>query len=192
MANVIFAGVGGQGVILASKILLEVAKNAGYDVKEAEVHGMAQRGGSVDCHVRYSKHVYSPLIEKGTADFVVSFELLESMRKLEYLSDEGILLVNNFRQDPAPVEAGLEKYPEDLESWLSSNVRKCYILNIESILKEIGNRRIVNIVMLGALSNFLEFGLDEWKKAIETQVKEKYVEMNIAAFVKGREYRLQG
>lgn len=188
MVNMIFAGVGGQGVILASKILLEVAKNAGYDVKESEVHGMAQRGGSVDCHVRYGKQVYSPLIEKGTADFVISFELLEAMRKLEYLSDEGLLIVNNFRHDPAPVEAGLEKYPEDLESWLVSNVRKCHILNTEPILQEIGNRRVVNIVMLGVLSNFLEFKLDDWKTAIASQVKEKFVEMNIAAFMKGREF----
>lgn len=188
MANVIFAGVGGQGVILASKILMETAKNAGYDVKESEVHGMAQRGGSVDCHVRYAKQVYSPLIEKGTADYVVSLELLESMRKLEYLSDAGTLIVNKFKHDPAPVEAGLEKYPDDLESWLSSNVKRCYILELDPILKEIGNRRALNIVMLGVLSNFLEFTLDDWKNAIAKQVKEKFVEMNLAAFMKGREY----
>ncbi|HPB83202.1 MAG TPA: 2-oxoacid:acceptor oxidoreductase family protein, partial [Spirochaetota bacterium] len=89
MKNVIFAGVGGQGVILASKILMEVAMNAGYDVKESEVHGMAQRGGSVDCHVRYGEKVYSPLIERGTADYVVSFELLEIMRKLDFLRPGG-------------------------------------------------------------------------------------------------------
>lgn len=188
MTNVIFAGVGGQGVILASKILMETAKNAGYDVKESEVHGMAQRGGSVDCHVRYSQRVYSPLIEKGTADYVVSLELLESMRKLEYLSDKGTLIVNNFRHDPAPVEAGLEKYPEDLESWLSSNIQRCYLLQLDQILREVGSRRALNIVMLGVLSNFLEFTLDEWKSAIEKQVKEKFLEMNIAAFMKGREY----
>ncbi len=188
MANVIFAGVGGQGVILASKILMEVAQNAGYDVKESEVHGMAQRGGSVDCHVRYAKQVYSPLIEKGTADYVVSLELLESMRKLEYLSENGTLIASTFKHNPAPVEAGLEKYPDDLESWLTSNVKRCYILELDAILKEIGNRRAMNIVMLGVLSNFLEFTLDDWKKAIAAQVKEKFLEMNLTAFLKGREF----
>lgn len=187
MINVIFAGVGGQGVILASKILMEVAKNAGYDVKESEVHGMAQRGGSVDCHVRYGKEVFSPLIEKGTADYVVSLELLESMRKLEYLSDGGTLIVNRYRVAPSPVEAGLEKYPEDLEAWLKKNVKKCHIVDLETVLREVGNRRALNIVMLGMLSRFLEFGMDDWKKAIESLVKEKFIEMNLAAFNKGRE-----
>jgi indolepyruvate ferredoxin oxidoreductase beta subunit len=187
MTNVIFAGVGGQGVILASKILMEVAKNAGYDVKESEVHGMAQRGGSVDCHVRYGKEVFSPLIEKGTADYVVSLELLESMRKLEYLSDGGTLIVNRYKINPSPVEAGLEKYPEDLEAWLNKNVKKCHVIDLEAVLKEVGNRRALNIVMLGMLSRFLEFGMDDWTKAIGSLVKEKFVEMNLAAFNRGRE-----
>ncbi len=187
MTNVIFAGVGGQGVILASKILMEVAMSAGYDVKESEVHGMAQRGGSVDCHVRYGSEVFSPLIEKGTADYVVSLELLESMRKLDYLSDSGMLIVNRYRVNPAPVEAGLDSYPEDLESWIGHNVKKSFIYDFESILKEVGNRKALNIVMLGTLSRFLEFREDQWKKAIESLVKEKFVEMNLLAFMKGRE-----
>jgi indolepyruvate ferredoxin oxidoreductase beta subunit len=113
------------------------------------------------------------------------------MRKLEFLADTGTLIVNTFRHDPAPVEAGLEKYPEDLESWLAANVKKCHILELEPILKEIGNRRALNIVMLGVLSNFLEFKLDDWKNAIASQVKEKFLEMNIAAFMKGREYPIR-
>mgnify|MGYP000495343505 CR=1 FL=1 len=189
--NIAIVGVGGQGILLASEVISLAAMISGYDVKKSEVHGMAQRGGSVDCHVRYAKQVYSPLIEKGTADYVVCLELLESMRKLEYLADTGTLIVNKFQHDPAPVEAGLEKYPEDLESWLSANVKKCHILELESILKEIGNRRALNIVMLGALSNFLEFKLDDWKNAIASQVKEKFLEMNIAAFIKGREYPIR-
>ena len=190
MTNVIFAGVGGQGVILSSKILMEVAKNAGHDVKESEVHGMAQRGGSVDCHVRYGTQVFSPLIEKGTADYVVSLELLESMRKIEYLSDGGTLIVNKFRVNSSPMEAGLEKYPEDIESWLAKNVKKCHVVDLEPVLKEVGNRRALNIVMLGMLSNFLEFGIEDWKKAIASQVKEKFLEMNLAAFYRGREVAL--
>jgi indolepyruvate ferredoxin oxidoreductase, beta subunit len=186
MQNVIFAGVGGQGVILASKILMQVAMNAGYDVKESEVHGMAQRGGSVDCNVRYGSKVYSPLIEKGTADYVVSFELLESMRKLEYLRKGGTLIVNNDRVDPAPVKAGLDKYPEDIETWLSSNVANTLLVDTNNTLKEAGSKKALNIVMLGVLSNFLEFSPAQWEGAIRAQVKEKFVEMNLKAFQLGK------
>ncbi|MCX8125292.1 MAG: indolepyruvate oxidoreductase subunit beta [Spirochaetes bacterium] len=186
MTNVIFAGVGGQGVILASKILMQVAVNAGYDVKESEVHGMAQRGGSVDCHVRFNKKVYSPLIEKGTADFVVALELLEAMRKLDYLSPQGMLIVNNLKVNPSPVEAGLAKYPEDIESWLCTNVPKCHVVDTTQALKEAGSNRAVNIVMLGVLSNFLEFDHTSWEEAIRQSVKEKFVEMNLKAFNLGR------
>jgi indolepyruvate ferredoxin oxidoreductase beta subunit len=187
MKNVIFAGVGGQGVILASKILMEAAKNAGYDVKESEVHGMAQRGGSVDCHVRYGDKVYSPLIEKGTADFVVALEILEAMRKLEYLKTGGTLIVNREQIDPAPVQAGLEKYPDDLETWLKGNVKDFLIVDTASALKEAGSKRALNIVMLGVVSNFLEFTEDQWQKAIRSMVKEKFVDMNLLAFRLGRD-----
>jgi indolepyruvate ferredoxin oxidoreductase beta subunit len=186
MKNVIFAGVGGQGVILASKILMEAAKNAGYDVKESEVHGMAQRGGSVDCHVRFGKTVYSPLIEKGTADYVVSLELLESMRKVEYLSPDGMLIVNHEKIDPAPVVTGAMKYPDDLEAWIGANIKKSLIVDTKEILKEVGNRKALNIVMLGILSKHLEFTEEQWDSAIRSQVKEKFIDMNLKAFKLGR------
>lgn len=187
MKNVIFAGVGGQGVILASKILMEAAKNAGFDVKESEVHGMAQRGGSVDCHVRFGTKVYSPLIEKGTADFVVCLELLESMRKLEYLKPGGRLIVNSLKVDPAPVQAGLEKYPDDIDLWIMENVRNSFIVDAEPVLEKVGNKRALNIVMLGVLSNYLDFSEEQWKQAIGAMVKEKFVDMNMQAFGAGRE-----
>lgn len=186
MKNVIFAGVGGQGVILASKILMEAAMAAGYDVKESEVHGMAQRGGSVDCHVRYGEKVYSPLIEKGTADFVVCLELLETMRKLEYLKSDGMIIVNREKIDPAPVAAGLEKYPPDIEDWLKTNVKKHLMLDTKEALKEAGSAKALNIVMLGALSNFLEFTDEQWASAIRSLVKEKFVDMNLKAFALGK------
>ncbi|MBP7602844.1 MAG: indolepyruvate oxidoreductase subunit beta [Spirochaetes bacterium] len=186
MKNVIFAGVGGQGVILASKILMEAAMAAGYDVKESEVHGMAQRGGSVDCHVRYGEKVYSPLIEKGTADFVVCLELLETMRKLEYLKSDGMIIVNREKIDPAPVAAGLEKYPPDIEDWLKANVKKHLVLDTKEALKEAGSAKALNIVMLGALSNYLEFTDEQWASAIRSLVKEKFVEMNLKAFALGK------
>jgi len=186
MKNVIFAGVGGQGVILASKILMEAAMAAGYDVKESEVHGMAQRGGSVDCHVRYGEKVYSPLIEKGTADFVVCLELLETMRKLEYLKSDGMIIVNREKIDPAPVAAGLEKYPSDIEDWLKTNVKKHLVLDTKEALKEAGSAKALNIVMLGALSQYLEFTDQQWASAIRARVKEKFVDMNLKAFALGK------
>ncbi len=186
MKNVIFAGVGGQGVILASKILMEAAMAAGYDVKESEVHGMAQRGGSVDCHVRFGEKVYSPLIEKGTADFVVCLELLETMRKLEYLKGDGMIIVNREKIDPAPVAAGLEQYPADIEDWLKANVKKHLVLDTKAALKEVGSAKALNIVMLGALSNYLEFTDEQWAAAIRALVKEKFVDMNLKAFNLGK------
>ncbi|PKL36248.1 MAG: indolepyruvate oxidoreductase subunit beta [Spirochaetae bacterium HGW-Spirochaetae-1] len=187
--NVIFAGVGGQGVILASKILMEVAMQAGYDVKESEVHGMAQRGGSVDCHVRFDKKVYSPLIEKGTADYIVSLETLEVMRKLDYLAPNGTLIVNRLQVNPAPVETGAMKYPDDLEQWVGGNAKKSLFVDTEPALKEAGSKKALNIVMLGVLSNHLEFSDEQWDKGIKSLVKEKFVDMNLKAFRLGKELK---
>lgn len=187
MKSVIFCGVGGQGVILASKVLMEVAMNAGFDVRESEVHGMAQRGGSVECTVRFGEKVYSPLIAKGDADFVVSFELLESLRKLEYLKDNGTLIVNKLRIDPTPVINGDAEYPADIEQWVSAHVKNVRFLDTTEALKKAGNARALNIVMLGVLSHSLDFTIDEWHNAIRSQVKEKFIDTNIAAFNIGRE-----
>lgn len=190
MKNIMIAGVGGQGVILASQVLLQVAMNAGYDVKGSEVHGMAQRGGSVDCHVRYSKKVYSPLIEKGTADFLLSLELLEGVRRLEYLSSAGNFIVANHKVNPGPVEAGLAKYPDDFDSWLTNNVRHHHLVDINGALKEAGSNRVVNILMMGVLSNFLEFEKKAWEDAITQSVKSNLLDANIKAFNVGRDLKL--
>ncbi|HOO70771.1 MAG TPA: indolepyruvate oxidoreductase subunit beta [Spirochaetota bacterium] len=186
MKNVVFAGVGGQGVILASKVLMEVAKEAGYDVKESEIHGMAQRGGSVDCHVRYGKKVYSPLIEKRGADYIVSFEQLEAMRKLDLLAPEGTMIINLEKVDPAPVMTGEKKYPDDIEQWVSTNIPSYQLVDTAAVLKEVGTKKALNIVMLGVLSKYLEFTTEQWEKAIKSLVKEKFLEMNIDAFNRGR------
>ncbi len=186
MINVIFSGVGGQGVILASKVLMEVAMNAGYDVKESEVHGMAQRGGSVECNVRFGEKVYSPLIPRETANFVVTFELLESMRKVEYLAPDGLMIVNDEKIDPTPVVTGAMKYPDDIEGWIKKNIKNNKVVNTVEALKEVGSRKALNIVMLGILSNSLEFNVEQWEDAIKAIVKEKFVEMNLKAFSVGR------
>jgi indolepyruvate ferredoxin oxidoreductase beta subunit len=187
MKNIVFAGVGGQGVILASKILMEVAKNAGYDVKESEIHGMAQRGGSVDCHVRFGEKVYSPLIEKQAADFIVSLEQLEVMRKLDLLAPEGMLIVNLEKVDPAPVVTGEKQYPADITQWITKNIPRNELVDAAEILKEVGTKKALNIVMLGVLSKHLEFTDSQWEGAIRSLVKEKFVDMNLRAFHKGRE-----
>jgi len=184
--NVIFTGVGGQGVLLAGKVLMDAALNAGYDIKESEVHGMAQRGGTVDCCVRYDKKLYSPLIEKGTADYIVSFELLEIMRKLDYLAPEGTIIVNNLKIDPAPVQTGELEYPFDIPEWLSANIKNSQVIDTEGTLKEAGSKKSLNIVMLGALSKHLEFSNEQWKKAITAHVKPNILDMNLKAFELGQ------
>ena len=187
MKNVIFAGVGGQGVILASKVLMEVAQKRGFDVKESEVHGMAQRGGSVDCHVRFGKEVCSPLIPRGGADYIVSFEMLEAMRKIQYLNKKAVLIVNREEINPAPVEIGAMKYPDDIEEWLKKNFANTVVVDTTEVLKEAGTKKALNIVMLGCLSKYLDFEMKDWEDAIKSLVKEQFIEQNIKAFRLGRE-----
>jgi indolepyruvate ferredoxin oxidoreductase, beta subunit len=189
MKSVIFCGVGGQGVILASKVLMDVAMNAGFDVRESEVHGMAQRGGSVECAVRFGSKVYSPLVAKGDADFVVSFELLESLRKLEYLKNEGMLIVNKLQIDPTPVINGDMTYPADIEQWISSQLKSARFIDTAEPLKVIGNARALNILMLGVLSHYLDFTVEQWHNAIRAQVKDRFVDVNILAFNTGRDLK---
>ena len=184
--NIIFTGVGGQGVILAGKVLMHAALSAGYDIKESEVHGMAQRGGSVDCCVRYDKKLYSPLIETGTADYIVSFELLEIMRKLDYLAPNGTVIVNSLKIDPAPVQTGELEYPSDIPQWLHANIKNSQVIDTENALKEAGSKKSLNIVMLGALAKHLEFSGEQWKEAIAAHVKPNLLDMNLKAFELGQ------
>ncbi|HEY1405819.1 MAG TPA: indolepyruvate oxidoreductase subunit beta [Spirochaetota bacterium] len=189
MKSVVFAGVGGQGVILASKVLMEVAMNAGFDVRESEVHGMAQRGGSVECNVRFGKKVFSPLIPKGGADFIVAFEMLEAMRKLEYLNDEGTLIINRLQIQPTPVVNGEMQYPADIEPWIIESVKNQLFVDTAEALKSVGNAKALNIMMLGVLSHYLDFTVEDWHNAIKSQVKSKFIDLNISAFEKGRELK---
>lgn len=186
MTNVIFAGVGGQGVILASKILMEVGLLSDLDVKESEVHGMAQRGGSVDCHVRLGDKVHSPLIPRGQANFIVSFELLEGLRKLEYLQPAGYLLINKKKINPSPVQTGAMTYPDNIENWISQNIAKAKLVETEKLLLEIGTKKAINVVMLGLLSTYLPFDSNKWHQAIERFVKPRFLEQNMKAFEQGR------
>jgi len=185
--NILIVGVGGQGTLLASVLLGNLAMEAGYDVKLAEVHGMAQRGGSVVTHVRISQApVRSPLIEEGGADILVAFELLEGFRWLPYLKKGGELFINNRKIKPMPVIMGAVAYPVDIPGYLRQNLQKLHILDADVLALEAGNIKAVNTVLMGALSTALPFSEEMWLTQIEKNVKPKFIEMNKKAFLLGR------
>lgn len=185
--NILFIGVGGQGAILASKILSEGLLRNGYDVKMSEVHGMAQRGGSVTTQVRFGEKVYSPLIEKGKADAIVAFEKSEALRALPYLKEGGHLIVNDYEIHPVPVLIGLEKYPEGVNDVLKSTAENTVIIKAAEIAKELGNMKAQNVVLLGALLKALDIKEVNWEEVVASLVPAKAVELNKKALVAGME-----
>jgi len=184
--NIMIVGVGGQGSLLASKLLGYLLLNEGYDVKVSKVHGMSQRGGSVVTYVKYGDKVYSPVVDKGEADAIVSFELLEAARYLEYLKPEGKIVVNTQTIDPMPVITGVAEYPGNLIEKMRS--AGAYVDGVDCLKKaeEIGSSRVVNIVLMGRLSKYFDFPEETWLKAVEACVPKKTVEMNKKAFLLGR------
>lgn len=186
--NILIVGVGGQGTLLASVLLGSLALEAGYDAKLAEVHGMAQRGGSVVTHVRISaQEVRSPLIEEGGADVIVAFELLEGYRWLSFLRPGGTLLVNNRRINPMPVIIGSAAYPDRIPETMKETVGNAVFVDADRLALEAGSIKAANTVLMGALSRALPFGEDEWLAQIEKGVKPAFVEINKKAFLLGRE-----
>ncbi|MCI6592124.1 MAG: indolepyruvate oxidoreductase subunit beta [Spirochaetia bacterium] len=186
VTNIMIVGVGGQGALLASKTLGQVLLDAGYDVKVSEVHGMSQRGGSVVTYVRYGKKVYSPIIDKGQADYIVSFELLEAARYTEYLKEGGLIVVNTQQIEPLPVITGAAKYPENLVEKMTAAGFKVDAMDCLSLAKEAGSTKSVNIVLMGRLSKYMGFQEEAWLKALEKLVKPQFLEMNKKAFSLGR------
>lgn len=184
--NIMIVGVGGQGALLASKTLGQVLLDAGYDVKVSEVHGMSQRGGSVVTYVRFGDKVYSPIIDKGEADFIVSFELLEAARYTEYLKKDGQIVVNTQQIDPMPVITGTTEYPENLVDTMKSKGIKVDSLDCLSLADQAGTAKSVNIVLMGRLSKYMDFPETAWLSAIEKLVKPQFLEMNKKAFMLGR------
>ena len=185
--SILFIGVGGQGTILASKILSEGLLRNGYDVKMSEVHGMAQRGGSVTTQVRFGEKVYSPLIEKGKADAIVAFEKSEALRALPYLKEGGHLIVNDYEIHPVPVLIGLEKYPEGVNEVLKSTAENTIIIKAAEIAKDLGNMKAQNVVLLGALLKALDIKDVNWEEVVASLVPAKAVELNKKALVAGME-----
>lgn len=188
--NFMLAGVGGQGTILASNVLSEVALAAGFDVKKSEVHGMAQRGGSVNTHVRWdAERVYSPLIGLGEADMLMVFEEAEALRYAEFLKPGGAVVVNQHTIKPITVTSGGVRYPTeaDLQTVFAKLTDRLYLVPGTAIARELGNARVANVVLLGAVSTFLDVPAETWLEVIEARVPPKYVEVNRQAFMRGRQ-----
>ena len=184
--NIMIVGVGGQGSLLASKLLGHLLLTQGFDVKVSEVHGMSQRGGSVVTYVRYGDRVASPVIDVGEADFIVSFEVLESARWLPYLRTGGQIVTNTQKIDPMPVVTGAMSYPENLVEKMREAGAKVDAMDCVSLAREAGSVKAVNLVLLGRLSHYFDFPVDVWQKAIEECVPGKFLEMNRRAFELGR------
>ena len=184
--NIMIVGVGGQGSLLASKLLGHLLLKEGYDVKVSEVHGMSQRGGSVVTYVRFGEKVYSPIIDKGEADFIVSFEQLEAVRYLEYLKPEGRIVTNIQKIDPMPVITGAADYPENLLEKAQNLGIQVDAMECLALANEAGSSKAVNIVLMGRLSKYFDIPVEKWQQAIEECVPAKFVELNHKAFELGR------
>ena len=185
--NIMIVGVGGQGTLLASKLLGHLLLGQGYDVKVSEVHGMSQRGGSVVTYVRYGDKVYSPVIDKGEADLIVSFEQLEAARWLEYLKPGGVIVTNTQKTDPMPVITGALPYPEDLIGKMREKGVQVDAVDALPLAERAGSAKAVNLVLMGRLSRFFDFEDAIWQEAIEACVPPKFLEMNRVAFALGKE-----
>ena len=185
--NIMIVGVGGQGTLLASKLLGYVLLGQGYDVKVSEVHGMSQRGGSVVTYVRFGEKVYSPVIDKGEADIIISFEKLEAARWLEYLKPGGQIITNTQEVEPMPVITGAAQYPEQLLEKMEAAGARVDAKDFLTIAEEAGSAKAVNLALMGKFSTYFpEIGDDEWQKAIEACVPAKFLELNKKAFEMGK------
>ena len=184
--SIMIVGVGGQGSLLASKLLGKLLLSHGYDIKVSEVHGMSQRGGSVVTYVRYGDKVYSPVIDKGQADCIVSFELLEATRWTEYLKPGGKIIVNTQQINPMPVIIGAARYPENLVEKMKAAGIDVDAFDALTLAEQAGSSKAVNIVLMGHLSRNFDFTEEEWMTALEQSVAPKFLEMNKKAFALGR------
>ena len=185
--NIMIVGVGGQGTLLASKMLGHLLLGQGFDVKVSEVHGMSQRGGSVVTYVRYGDKVYSPVIDEGEADYIVSFEQLEAARWMGYLKPGGVIVTNTQKTDPMPVITGAMSYPENLIGKMREKGAKVDAVDALPLAEKAGTSKAVNLVLMGRLSRYFDFADAVWQEAIEACVPPKFLEMNRKAFAFGKE-----
>lgn len=186
--NVSLVGVGGQGILLTSDVLAKTATLAGLDVKKSEIHGMAQRGGSVISQVRFGEKVYSPIIADGTSDLLVSFERLEALRWRHLLAPEGRVLINNLNLTPVTVSSGLQPAVTDLDARLKAEYPAALFIDAAAIAETVGNMRTMNMVIAGALSNLTPFAPEVWEAAIRGRIPAKLIDINLKAFAMGRQH----
>ena len=182
--NIMVVGVGGQGTLLTSRIIGKCALGAGYDVKLSEVHGMAQRGGSVVTFVRFGEVVYEPVVEEGSVDVLISFERLEALRYAHFLKPDGKIIVNDCRIDPMTVVIGAKTYPEGIIEQLSKD-HAVFSIDGGKIALELGNSKVLNSVVLGLAAKHIGFSEDEWLEVLRATVPQKTVDINVAAFKAG-------
>ncbi len=182
--KIMIVGVGGQGTLLASRILGNTVINEGYDVKVSEVHGMSQRGGSVVTYVKYGEEVFSPIIDRGEADIILAFEMLEAYRALPYLKKGGKLIVNTKEIDPMPVITGAMQYPENIADKLSEKV-DVTLVDALSLAEKAGNFKAVNVVLIGVMAKSTDIPYEKWIETIKTTVPEKFLDVNLKAFESG-------
>ena len=184
--NIMVVGVGGQGTLLTSRIIGYTAMQAGYEVKISEVHGMAQRGGSVVTYIRYGKNVFEPVVEEGQADVLIAFERLEALRYAHYLKKDGKIIVNDCRIDPMTVVIGAAQYPKNVIENLSID-HVVYAIDGDSAVKKLGNPKVLNTVVLGLAAKHIGFSEEEWLSVIKKTVPQKTIDINVAAFKYGYE-----
>ncbi len=183
--NILMVGVGGQGTILASKLLTIGLLEAGYDVKMSEIHGMSQRGGSVSSQIRYGKKVYSPVVEVGSSDIIVAFEKLEALRYIEYLKEGGEIIVNDYEINPMPVLSLEATYPSDIIDYIKGLKCNLTLIDAISLARELKNEKVLNVILLGVLINKMGLTSINWDKIIEENVKSAFVELNKNALKMG-------
>ncbi len=189
--NILIVGVGGQGVLLASEVLSETAMKHGLDVKKSEVHGMSQRGGVVTSHVRIAETVYSPLIQEGTVDYLMAFEISEGLRALDWLKSGGTLISSMTRMVPPITTIGDFEYPKDPAGKIREILPGAKILDADKIASDLGNIRLVNTILLGVLSTSMDIPEETWLEVIKKRVPKKFIDANLEAFKKGREYSFE-
>jgi indolepyruvate ferredoxin oxidoreductase beta subunit len=187
VTSILVAGVGGQGVILASDLMADTFLAAGYDVKKSEVHGMAQRGGAVSSHVRYGEKVYSPIIKMGEADYLFMTEKMEILRWLAYGNPSTIILVDDITINPPAVNLGAMEYPQDIEETLRNNFKKVYVIPASTMAADLGNARAANVVLMGAFSRLLDIEEEHWLTCLLDRLPAKLHDLNRKAFAAGRE-----
>ncbi|WP_304507587.1 indolepyruvate oxidoreductase subunit beta [Anaerotignum sp.] len=184
-SSIAVVGVGGQGTVLASDILIDGLLELGYDVKKTEQHGLSQRGGTVNCLIKYGEKVYAPVVSDNEADLVLAFEKLESARWLSKLAKGGHVVVNDFEIHPVPVKMGKEKYPENIFEALKENIDNLHVIEATKLAEQIGTSRVQSIIMLGAAVKILKLDIHDWKSIISKKVPQKFVEQNLQAFELG-------